>query len=325
MIITVTLNPLLEYRFSVTRKKTFNDLKQFRSSAQSISAGGKGINVSRQLSYLNINSTAVTFIGGLNGKQFSHALSNEKFSSIFIRTEAETRIGFVTIDEEISDIESYFGMNSLITAKDSDQMKLKLEKMIPNCEMIILSGSSPSIFTNDIFPHAINLANQYDKISVLDTYGAHLGDCIEASPRIVHCTKQEIEDSFSIRLDDEKSTRDFLLQLYQKGIKQAFITNGEEDFYSSNFDYHFKITPPQVKLIDSTGSGDAFTAGIVHGLFNDLVYEEYLTNAVYLGALNAASVDVCAVPMQDLISSKKNISIASVGKKMKTIDVTPTI
>lgn len=325
MIITVTLNPLLEYRFHFAGKKNFSGLNQYRCSSQNIVAGGKGINVSRQLFNLGIESVAVTFIGGLNGKQLARALSSEKFNSILIRTEMETRIGFVAIDNSSHNVESYFGLNSEITQKDSEQMKAKLEKMIPNCEMIILSGSSSSRFTDDIFPFAIELANKHDKISFVDTYGEHLHSCIDASPKILHCNIDEIETSFSTTLREEKSIREFLFYLYGKGIKQSFLTNGVEEFYSANFDYHFKIIPPKIKTIDSTGSGDAFTAGIVSGLHNDFVFEEYLKTAVKLGAINAASVDVCSVTTDQLNEFSGEAIIATVGKKLKQVDVTPTI
>ncbi len=325
MIITVTLNPLLEYRLFFSGENNFSDdVRRHRCVQQDIAAGGKGINVSRQLKNLGIDNTAVTFIGGLNGKQFSQALAKEKFNSIFVRTEAGTRIGFVAIENE-KNAESFFGLNSAIEKKDAEQMKLKLEKMIPNCEMIILAGSSSSQATDDVFPFAIELANKHDKISILDTYGKHYSDCINASPKILHCTKNEIENSISISLKDENDIREYLLSLYEKGIKQIFITDGANNFYASNFDYHYKIVPPKINTIDSTGSGDAFTAGIVHGLYHDLTFEEYLLNAVKLGALNAAMIDVCNVSNDALQMFRENISIDSVGKKMKTIDVTPTI
>lgn len=325
MIITVTLNPLLEYRFNFSNKIKFSGLNQHRCNSQNIVAGGKGINVSRQLYNLGIESVAVAFVGGLNGKQLARALSAEKFNSILIRTEAETRIGFVAIDNASNNIESYFGMNSEIAEKDSAQMKTKLEKMIPNCEMIILSGSSSSRFTDDIFPFAIELANKHDKISFVDTYGEHLQSCIDSSPKILHCNIDEIETSLSTSLRDEKSMRDFLFYLYEKGIKQSFLTNGGEEFYSANFDYHYKIFPPKIKSADSTGSGDAFTAGIASGLYNDYVFEDYLRTAVKLGAVNASLIDVCNVTREQLDAFSHDVIVSPVGKILKQVDVAPTI
>ena len=64
MILTVTINPLLEQRF------TFNKVSpkcQNRNGKLQLAAGGKGINVSRQLNILNVHNIALTFVGGTYG------------------------------------------------------------------------------------------------------------------------------------------------------------------------------------------------------------------------------------------------------------------
>jgi len=65
--------------------------------------------------------------------------------------------------------------------------------MIYNCSAVIFSGSSPCFATDDIFPFGIELANKYDKISILDTYGGHLQACLEAQPTVIHNNKDEVE------------------------------------------------------------------------------------------------------------------------------------
>ena len=63
MVLTVTINPLLE------KKLFFKSLagKNNRASEQLYFAGGKGINISRQLDFLGIKNHAITFLGGANG------------------------------------------------------------------------------------------------------------------------------------------------------------------------------------------------------------------------------------------------------------------
>src|ERR1035437_9201783 len=72
----------------------------------------------------------------------------------------------------------------------------------------------------------------------------------------------EIEKSLNIKLQNDEDKINFLASLYTKNIKQAYLTDDCKPFFASNFDYHFKIISPSVKTIDSSGSGDAFTAGI---------------------------------------------------------------
>ena len=320
MILTVTLNPLLE------RRIVYNTIKigsVNRNGMIEVKAGGKGINVSRQLNNLGIENLSLTFAGGNCGREFKDVLYHEGIKSVLIHTEAKTREALIFIEKSGGSVTSCFGYNSEITPKEVYEFRVKLEKMIPNYEMIILSGSSPCKDTDSIFPAAIEWGNKHDKIIICDTYGDHLRDCFEASPTIIHNNIDEIEKSFNIKLQTEEEKNKFLVSLYSKNIKQAYLTDGNKPFFASNFDYHFSIIPPSVKTIDSTGSGDAFTAGIVYGWHNDLIFEDTLKTAAALGAANASSFDVCNVKINGFEGFKTSVIINPIGKKMKLIDVKP--
>ncbi len=320
MIVTVTLNPLLERRYSF---KKINYPGGNREGKVLIHAGGKGINVSRQLNQLGTPGLAFTFLGGNNGKIFRDILKRESINFTAVKTDSETREGVVLIDENSRDVTSLFGDNPEISPEETDEFKEKLDKIIQNCEIVIFSGSSPCKNTGGLIPFGIEAANRYDKISICDTYGNHLQDCINAGPTILHNTIDELRYSLNIKLDSEDTILSFMDGLYKKGIKQSYLTNAEKIFYSSNFDFHFKVTPPEVKTFDSTGSGDSYMAGIIYSWHKDLTFEEGLKLAVSLGALNASRADTGNVPLKDANELMSMVEVVPIGKKMKTLDVTP--
>ncbi|HEY6436904.1 MAG TPA: PfkB family carbohydrate kinase, partial [Ignavibacteriaceae bacterium] len=94
-------------------------------------------------------------------------------------------------------------------------------------------------------------------------------------------------------------------------------------FYASNFDFHYKITLPKIDAVDSTGSGDAFTTGIIYGWHNKLNFEEQLRFASALGVCNAQSFEVCDIDYENAQSIVDQIKIRSVGKKIKIINDQP--
>ncbi len=321
MILTVTLNPLLEHRL------TYKEIKigtENRGAKEEYKAGGKGINVSRQLNILSMDNLAYTFTGGNNGKFLKKILFEEKINFTPISTHSETRLSAIIIDESKKIITSCFGNNPQITMAEADEFKLRLEKMIPNCEMVIFSGSSPCRETNSIFPFGIQIANQCDKISVCDTYGVHLKDCIEASPTILHNNVEEVEKSLNISLRSENEISNHLKFLHTKSIKQAFITDGMSPSFASNFDFIYKVKNPKVDAIDSTGSGDCFVAGIIYGWHNNLPFEETVIFASSLGAVNATRYDVCNVTVKESNEFKDLVEIKPLGKKMRLVDVKPS-
>lgn len=318
MILTVTLNPLLERRYSY--QKIFFD-RGNRNGKVELTAGGKGINISRQLNNFDIDNLAFTFLGGNNGKLFKEILIKEKINFTAVRTINETRDAALIISESDKKISTYFGCNTLITEKEADEFKIKLEKIIQNTEIVIFSGSSPCPIANSIFPFGIEIANKYDKISVCDTYGDHLNDCIKAKPTIVHNNIPETENSLNISFKNEKAILNYLDYLYRNGIKQSYITDGAKAAYSSNFDFKYKVENPVIDSIDPTGSGDCFVAGIVYGFHNNLTYENTLLIASSLGAANAARFETCNVPRGEIEFFKPQVKISTIGKKIKKLDV----
>ncbi len=321
MILTVTINPLLEHRLIFTH---LSKTGQKRGGRLVYSAGGKGINVSRQLNKLGIDNIALTFVGGNNSKLFRKAINDEGIQLSPVKTISETRICAVVIDSYLKSVDYYFSENPIVTEDEVKEFLLKMEKMIRSCEIIMFSGSSPSEEADVIFPMGIRMANKYGKISFCDTYGNHLQECYSASPTVIHNNVDEIKSSTAFVLNSKKDKLNFLDGLYNKGIKQAFLTDGPNKFYASNFDFHYEVTTPNIETVDSTGSGDSFFAGIAYGWHKSLIFNDQIKLAVALGAVNATSLDVSIAECKDAEKLFDDIEIIPVGKKLKLIDDEPT-
>jgi len=320
MILSITINPLLERRYYYSKVDLFRVNRQGKLV---IKAGGKGINVNRQLNRFGVKNIAMLFTGGTNGKLIRESLRNEKINFSEIITKNETRDSAIIIDQSAEKVYSFFGTDSMISSSEAREFISKLEKAIAACEIVVFSGSSPCKETDSIFEEGIKIANKLDKISVCDTYGRHLQDCFNSSPTIIHNNADEIKASLGLDLLDEADQLNFLNMLYEKGIKQAYITDGGNPFYASNFDFHYKVTPPKIKAADSTGSGDAFVAGIVYGWHNKFTFEQQLRFATALGVFNAKSTEVCDVEIAEANSLAEKIQIEAVGKRLKKIDDSP--
>lgn len=317
MILAVTINPLLEKRLYYPKIKIGSEN---RSDVEKYTAGGKGINVSRQLNKLNIKNMTVTFLGGNNGKIIKGILADEKINYSFVQTKAETRSASLIVEQDPFRVTTFFGPNSIVTDSETSEFKQRLKKMIENCEIVIFSGSSSCAETDSIFPYGIEIANEFDKISICDTYGTHLKNCLEKSPTIIHNNFNEITRSLNVSLDSESNAIEFLQSLYRKGIKQAYLTNGPENIYASNFDFMYKAECPKINEIEATGSGDAFTAGLAYGLHNSLTFEETFISAISLGAANAAKPEVCNVALDEFEPYKASVKVESIGKKINLLN-----
>jgi len=320
MILTITLNPLLEKRFVFENIDTG---KVNRTGKEFFRAGGKGLNVSRQLNRFNIKNLALTFMGGSNGKVLRSLLTDEDINFSVVSIKSETRIASVIEEHSLNRVTTFIGKNSVISKKEADEFKAKLEKMINNASVIIFSGSSPCNETDDIFEYGIELANKMDKISILDTYGSHLEACIKKSPTVIHNNIEEIEKSFNKNLTKEKDKLEFLNYLYQNNVKLSFLTDGNNPAYASKFDFHYKVKIPAITPIDPVGSGDSFVAGLAYGMEKSMIFENFLKFGIASGTANTQNWTTSNVTSEEVQKIVPEIKLIPVGKKMKLIDDTP--
>ncbi len=321
MVLTVTLNPLLEKKFF------FKEIGHGKNRAYKFehASGGKGININRQLNVLGIKNHALTFLGGANGKKLRSVLEEEKISFSAVSTKYETREAALIYDEKKENLTTYFGPNSNVTISEIDEFVNKLEKAIINSSIVVFGGSLPNSASSIILEKGIEICNKHDKISILDTYGNHLQKCIELGPAILHNNLDEIKASLNINFKSDQDIITILDQFYQNRINLAFITSGKADTFASKSDFHYKIKNPQIIEKDATGSGDAFVSGIIYGLEKSLIFNDFVKFASALGAQNAASWQTCSVTFDEVNNLVDKISIEEIGKKIKIIDDSPTI
>ena len=321
MILTVTINPLLENRIELEKLK-YGEVS--RGTKRELKAGGKGINVSRQLDYLSIKNTALLFLGGNNGKLLRKVMIDENINFTSVSSKAETRGAAIAIEKSKKKITSIFEPTNRLTDNEINEFKTKLIKMIQNCSIVVFSGSVQNKEAASIISYGIELANELDKVSILDTYGEHLQNCIDAAPTVLHNNKSEIENSLNRKLNNQKDKVEFLKEIYNKGVKIAFVTDGNKPTIASKFGFLYKIQFDKVDEIDATGSGDAFVAGVAYGLERALVFDEFVRVASALGAVNAQKWEVCTGTFNDIESFTEKVKVKPIGKKMKLINDSPT-
>ena len=96
MVITVTLNPAIDKTLKV---RNFSIGEVNRSNAIRYDIGGKGVNVSKVLKNLNIESTCIGFVGGMWEDTFLKELSKRGIATKFTHISGEMRTNTKIVDE----------------------------------------------------------------------------------------------------------------------------------------------------------------------------------------------------------------------------------
>lgn len=309
MILTITFNPLLEKTFFY---KKINLTEINRAVSSKISAGGKGINISRQLNLFKTDNLATGFLGGDNGKRLKQILYKENIKNSFISIKSETREGFVTFDKSNLSLYTFFSPNPKIEQSEISELIEKTKKIILNCEMVIISGTYPDDNCLDAVKDLIKFSNNKDKIVLFDINTTAIKEILECKPLIIHLNKDEVESSFGIKLSTGEDKINFLKTIDKDGIRIFLLTDGKEPFYASNHSFIYECFPPSLDCINPTGSGDAFVSGFVYAFHNNLPFEESLKLAIACGSLNANSLEVCQVDFNKALELSHSIIVKKI-------------
>lgn len=109
----------------------------------------------------------------------------------------------------------------------------------------------------------------------------HLHQILQATTLLV-LNKEEAQ-----AIAGKKEAPVVLLKLLQKqGLRTVVITDGPRKIYALHKGKQYSLTPPDVKIKDTTGAGDAFTAGLLAGIIKNYSFAD----ALCLGQVNALSV-----------------------------------
>jgi fructose-1-phosphate kinase PfkB-like protein len=136
---------------------------------------------------------------------------------------------------------------------------------------------------------------------ILDIKGKDLIESLKYQPDIVKPNLFEFAADFApeliknnelITTDDSVKERikSAVLDMARKNNCRVILTNGSRKIIAADANEFFEIEFQPVKAVNSTGCGDAFTAGLAAALENRAGFREAMSEGCRCGALNAALV-----------------------------------
>jgi tagatose 6-phosphate kinase len=283
MTITVTLNTMLDKTvyIDVLRKGRIH-----RASRMEMVAGGKGVNVSRQLTALGVDTVATGFLGGETGSIITRLLNNEKIENDFEYIQSMTREGVTYRDTE-GDVTAMFEPPHTVTTGEALRLVDRITKLMRGAQWVVCGGSSPSAASDEVYKVVLRQAHDRNIRSVLDTYGEALRLEFDERPYLLKANQQEYESTFGRSLADETAFRKALDRCLESGIYCAILTNGGEPAYVGTPEGHWLLRPPKIVPVNPTGSGDAMTAGFIFGHERGWQFDRILAFATAAGSANA--------------------------------------
>ncbi len=305
MIITVTLNASVD-KTAFINNFQIGKINRFDKPIEL--AGGKGLNVTRTLKILGHAPVATGFLGGKTGEKLEILMDDEGIIHNFQKIKDKSRSCLAIIDNKLNTLTELNENGPDITDDELNEFYTKLSVINPEAKIVIISGSIPKNLPKTIYYDLINICKERGLLTVLDATGEELKKGIEAKPFIIKPNKIEAEELLGFRLDSKNSLI--------KGLKHlcnycniACITLEDKGCVISNNEESFYLIPPQINLINSVGSGDAFMAGLVHALTQNESIKEMGKWGISCGSANAMTDRAGFCNIKDVMSILTDIEV----------------
>lgn len=300
MIYTLTLNPAIDH---IVRVDKLELGETNRMHEESISAGGKGINVSKIFKNLDEESIALGYIAGFTGREVERLINEEGISSDFIKVEnGFTRINTKIKGEKETEIN---GPGLEITEKDKKALLDRLDR-IQDGDYLFLSGSIPSSMDEGFYAEIMEHLSSKDVIIAVDTTGQALKKTLEYGPKLVKPNLRELEYFFDVEITDNKDIEKYSRKLQEMGATNIIISMGGDGAYflSEEGDRMF-LKAPKGKVIDTVGSGDSMVAGFIYAIKEGYSLVEAFKFSVACGSATAFSEKLAT--KQEILNLYENL------------------
>lgn len=284
MIYTVTFNPAIDY---VVELVSFNIGEINRTTREYMNLGGKGVNVSRVLTNLEVPNVALGFVAGFTGDALRNGLERMGVKTDFISLEeGNTRINVNIKGVEETDINA---RGPEIPNSAIDELFKKLDNL-QSGDTLILAGSIPTSLPNDMYERIME--RLYDKgiRFVVDATRDLLVKSLKYEPFLIKPNNHELGEIFGLELTKDNEIIYYARELKKQGAKNVLISMaGDGAILVDENDVAHKIGTPKGKVKNSVGAGDSMVAGFCAGYLEKGDYKYALRMGTAAGSASAFS------------------------------------
>ncbi len=264
MIITLTLNPSIDYIMQVPFLRLEDTLRAQNAFFQ---AGGKGINVSRVLTRLDVENTAWAFAGGNTGGWLETILKEESVHFDFIETKASTRINSIITELSTHKQLRVSAPGGLLKDGEEDLMMAKIQSIPKEVQWFSLGGSLLPGLTTSCMRKIIERVKAQGIPCILDADGDVLKEGLQAKPYMIKPNQFELERLFGKPIANQNDIIEAGQSLIKQGLVEVVVTSlGKEGAYLISKDHVFMAKAPDVPVLSKVGAGDSMVAGMIKGL-----------------------------------------------------------
>ncbi len=282
---TITMNPAVD---QTAETEFVTDETKLRCTKTRYDPGGGGINVSRALSIMGGESTAVYPAGGCTGDFLKELVEKTGIAHIPVDISEDTRVN-ISIIETATEKQYRFNMPGASLQKDEcNEILTVVANLDPAPAYIIGSGSLAPGVPDTFYQQTARLAHELDARFIIDTSGQPLQSALEENVFLMKPNLAEFMRLINQQIKDETQIVNAAKNMITDGkCSYIVISLGAGGALFVSEDRYEHISSPITPIKSRVGAGDSMVAGITLSLARD----QGIKQAVHYGvAAGAAAV-----------------------------------
>lgn len=275
--LTITLNPSLDRTLTVNFLNVGYDNMVVEDT--DLNPAGRGMNIAKALSSLNVNSEALVLLGNGSASEAYKVLAEDQTCLVhFVPHEGTIRSNIFIVDTGKGTHTALKEQGGEINSQDIANFTQAMDKHIDPQDYVIFAGSLPLGLSDKDYSGLIKRAQDAGARVVIDTTGKILEDILPLQPDLIVTNQIQMEGYFNIPVRFEEDIVECARRLREEGAKRvlALLSNDSGAVLATETETLWVEFPDNHEIATYTGTYDAMIAGYLAGRLTQQPFEKSL-------------------------------------------------
>ncbi|HEX7974098.1 MAG TPA: hexose kinase [Anaerolineales bacterium] len=310
MILCLTPNPAIDRTLVLPG---FRPGVIYRAGS-TVAAGGKGLNVARAIFRLGGRAACGGFLGGHSGALLADLAQQEGLPGRWTRIAGETRTCIILVDPETGESTVVNEPGPTVNAEDWEKFQAEVLPLAAEAGCICLSGSLPPGSPHGVLTRLVQALPVSAAPIWIDSSGPGLQEALVTGRAGIKVNGEEAGALLGMGVDDALQASLAAGRLRALGARAVVLTIGKQGAVMMDEDgQSWLAQPPEVKTVNTVGSGDAFLAGLVFAIETGLATAEALRRATAAGTANAIAYGGGRILYADYKALREAVNLTEIG------------
>lgn len=259
MILTLTPNPSLDLTYELDGLAR-GEVQ--RAVSMSVEAGGKGINVSRNLVANGLNSRAVAPVGGPSGEQFLSLLEESGIELIRVPVSGAVRMNIGIIEHE-GVVTKVNAAGPRLSDKEVESIMDEVADVARDAEWLAVCGSLPPGAPTELYARLVALGRDAGCRVAVDSSGPPLAAALEAGPDLIKPNLEELSELAGQQLATFGDVLTATEEVRDRGVRTVLVSLGADGAIVFDEKGALHAETPPFTPRSTVGAGDALLSGFL--------------------------------------------------------------